>query len=105
MKKIILSTILVILVVFSPLVSGAENGPAFHDLSGYLVSLDKTPPTIKLATGSGEKKFHWILGKTGFFGHEGQEIEASVFLRRFKHSSVTLVFEGKIVVNVFATRF
>ncbi len=105
MKKIILSAILVVLVVFWPLVCGAENNPVLHDLSGYLVSLDKTPPTIKLATGSGEKTFHWNPGETGFFGHEGQEIEASVFLRRFKHSSITLVFEGKTVVNVFAARF
>ncbi|MGI6784341.1 MAG: hypothetical protein ACOX5A_08985 [Aminivibrio sp.] len=105
MKKFASALLLTILVMVFPLICGADSGSKLLELSGYLIGIEKTPPLIKLATGSGEKMFRWIPGETGFFGYEGDKIEAGAFTSKFKHLSITLVLENKTVINVFATRF
>lgn len=105
MKKIAFALLVTVFIAAYSPACEAEDGHNLSDLSGYLLSIEQKPPLIKLATGSGEKNFRWIPGETGFFGYEGEKIEAVVFFHIFKSSSITLILENKTVINVFATRF
>jgi hypothetical protein len=83
--------------------SGAEQQT--QELFGYLKNIEKTPPIIRMLVNSKERIFHWSPGTTLFLDENGQEIEWLIFLRKHKHSTISVFLEDNKVIQVARTFF
>lgn len=77
---------------------------SFDNLTGFLVALTKTPPVVRLRTGSGEKTFSWNAD-TKFFDAQGNDITIIDFYKKYKQQGVFLLFTGGVLVRMQPASF
>ncbi|WP_133957599.1 hypothetical protein [Aminivibrio pyruvatiphilus] len=104
MRKFILAAALVSMILLFAVPCCAEQ-QIREDVSGFLKKLERTPPELVIATGSGERKFFWIPGQTVFLEENTEELEPVAFFRKYHHAGVTLLFENKKLLQVKASSF
>jgi hypothetical protein len=103
MKIIRATVVLVFALFFVSSKSGAKQQT--QELFGYLKNIEKTPPIIRMLVDSKERIFHWSPGTTLFLDDNGQEIEGLIFLRKYKHSTISVFLEDNKVTQVARTFF
>ena len=82
----------------------APKNVSFDNLSGFLVALTKTPPVVRLRTGSGEKTFSWSAD-TKFLDAQGNDVSIIDFYKKYKQQGVLLLFAESVLVQVQPASF
>ncbi len=77
---------------------------SFDNLTGFLVALTKTPPVVRLRTGSGEKTFSWNAD-TKFLDEQGNDMNIVDFYKKYKQQGVLLLVAGGVLVEIQPAAF
>ncbi len=82
----------------------APKNVSFDNLSGFLIALTKTPPVVRLRTGSGEKTFPWDAD-TKFLDAQGNDVNIIDFYKKYKQQGVLLLFGESVLVQMQPASF
>lgn len=89
---------------FASLSEATQKNEAFDNLAGFLVALTKTPPVVRLRTGSGEKTFSWNAD-TKFQDEQGNDMNIVDFYKKYKQQGVLLLVTKGLLVRIQPAAF